>query len=138
MHDSIERYADIIDLPHHRSPRRETMPRADRAAQFSSFAALSVHSAAIHETARLTATQVELSESAQAALDETLRALLQEPDREVSITWFVPDARKTGGAYHTTVARLRRMDASRRCLLLQDGREIPLDSISELELHEAP
>lgn len=136
MHTPSEEYADIIHLPHHRSTRREPMPLADRAAQFSSFAALSGHGAAIRETARLTSPRLELTESARATLDETLRYLLQHPEREAKITWFEPDARKAGGAYRTTTAHLRRVDAACRCLILADGGRIPLAAVSELQLCE--
>ena len=54
------RYDDIIDLPHHVSAIRPHMPLYDRAAQFSPFAALSGHEAALKETARLTEEPVEL------------------------------------------------------------------------------
>lgn len=46
-------YDDIIDLPHPTSPKHPRMSMADRAAQFSPFAALSGHAGAIRETARL-------------------------------------------------------------------------------------
>lgn len=131
--DPSEVYADIINLPHHRSKRREPMPLADRAAQFSAFAALSAHGEAIRETARHTDHAQELTESARAALDSTLRYLLQHPEQEARITWFEPDARKAGGSYRTAIARLRRVDAVQRCLLLVDGRCIPLGAISELQ-----
>ena len=134
--DASDAYADIIHLPHHRSTRREPMPRADRAAQFSAFAALSGHGDAIRETARLTESAPELTESAHSALDATLRRLLHTSAAEVCITWFEPDARKVGGAYRTTIARVRRVDAGQRCLILEDGRRIPLEAISALE--EAP
>lgn len=39
-------YEDIIHLPHHQSTVHPQMPRADRAAQFSPFAALTGHEAA--------------------------------------------------------------------------------------------
>ena len=44
-------YDDIIDLPHHQSSVHPHMPLADRAAQFSPFAALTGHEAAIRKTA---------------------------------------------------------------------------------------
>ena len=47
-------YDDIIGLPHPTSAKHPRMPMADRAAQFSPFAALVGHGAAIQETARLT------------------------------------------------------------------------------------
>jgi hypothetical protein len=47
-------YEDILHLPRPVSSIRPQMPIADRAAQFSPFAALTGHGAAIRETARLT------------------------------------------------------------------------------------
>ena len=48
--ESEEKYADIINLPHHVSHCYPQMSMADRAAQFSPFAALTGHDAAIAET----------------------------------------------------------------------------------------
>ena len=48
------KYDDMIHLPHPTSSRHPRMSMADRAAQFSPFAALTGHGAAISETARLT------------------------------------------------------------------------------------
>ena len=59
-------YDDIIALPH---PEPRTHPRMslhDRAAQFSPFAALTGHSAAIAETGRLTDSRITLDESEMA------------------------------------------------------------------------
>ena len=52
-------YEDIIGLPHHVSIVHPQMSIYDRAAQFSPFAALTGHEAAIQETARLTEEQAE-------------------------------------------------------------------------------
>lgn len=52
-------YEDILYLPHHTSVVRPRMPLADRAAQFSPFAALSGYEDAIRETARITQEQNE-------------------------------------------------------------------------------
>ena len=45
-------YDDIITLPHHVSDVHPPMPRRDRAAQFSSFAALTGYEAVVAEPAR--------------------------------------------------------------------------------------
>ena len=45
-------YDDIITLPHHVSDVHPPMPRRDRAAQFSSFDALTGYEAVVAETAR--------------------------------------------------------------------------------------
>jgi hypothetical protein len=52
-------YADIIDMPHHNSARHRRMPMEKRAAQFSSFAALSGHEDAIKDTAEKNILEVE-------------------------------------------------------------------------------
>ena len=69
------RYDDIINLPHHVSQKHAPMARADRAAQFSPFAALTGLDAALRETARLTDQRITLDEYEQAELDKTLQAL---------------------------------------------------------------
>ena len=56
-------YDDIISLPHHQSTVHPHMSAIDRAAQFSPFAALTGHEAAIRETARQTAPRPELDET---------------------------------------------------------------------------
>ena len=48
----MEKYDDIIHLPHHVSKKHPQMSALDRAAQFSPFSALTGHEAAIRETAR--------------------------------------------------------------------------------------
>ena len=55
-------YDDIIGLPHPEPQTHPRMPLHDRAAQFSPFAALTGHSAAIAETGRLTDSRVILDE----------------------------------------------------------------------------
>lgn len=55
-----EEYADIIDLPHHRSARRKPMSLYNRAAQFAPFSALSGYEDMVSEEVCLTEQQVEL------------------------------------------------------------------------------
>ena len=54
-----ENYDDIINLPHHTSRQFQRMPLAERAAQFSPFAALTGYDAVIRETARQNETLYE-------------------------------------------------------------------------------
>lgn len=128
-------YDDIINLPHHVSRTRPQMPQADRAAQFAPFSALVGYGAALVETARLTDRRIELEEDDRAALDRKQQELLERIGErpEVAITWFVPDARKDGGQYITTVGRLKRIDEVRRVMVLVDRTEIPLNDIFDIE-----
>lgn len=55
------KYDDIINLPRPES-KYPRMPRANRAAQFSPFAALTGHEEAIRETASLQNTEEDIKE----------------------------------------------------------------------------
>ena len=58
-------YADIRNLPHHESKVHPRMPRANRAAQFMPFSALSGYEEAVQETARQTEQFRELDEDSR-------------------------------------------------------------------------
>lgn len=128
-------YEDIINLPHHVSKTRPQMSMLDRAAQFSPFAALTGYDAAIKETGRLTDEKIELGEEAKAALDRKQAFLMEMIDEqpELSIRYFLPDARKSGGAYVTISGNLKRFDEYERLLILTDSRKIPMDDIADIE-----
>lgn len=83
-------YEDIIDLPHPASGRHPRIPRISRAAQFSPFAALTGHEAAITETARLTDQKMELAEEAKEELEQIQQMLLEHiaEQPEITVTWF--------------------------------------------------
>lgn len=125
------RYDDIIDLPHPVSQRHPQMPLADRAAQFSPFAALTGLDAALQETARLTDQRITLDEYEQAELDKTLQALREAAPQHpaVEITYFQPDARKVGGQYVTSVGHVKRIAEYEQQLILTEGTSIPLAEI---------
>ena len=132
------KYDDIIALPH---PEPRTHPRMSlhgRAAQFSPFAALTGHSAAIAETGRLTDSRITLDESEMARVDAELQHLQELlPSRPtVSITYFVPDERKAGGSYQTVTGTVRRIDTVNGALLLTDPRAIPILDILDVAIQE--
>ena len=128
-------YDDIINLPHPTSAKHPRMPLSDRAAQFAPFAALSGHSAALVETARLTDQRMELDEDARAALDSKQQLLLERIKErpEITVTWFQPDAKKDGGRYIVSTGRLKRIHEADQVLILVDGLRIPIGDIVELE-----
>ena len=125
-------YDDIINLPHPTSAKHPRMPMIDRAAQFSPFAALAGHGAAIQETARITEQKAELTEDEKALLDEKLR-LLADANGEAIFTWFLPDEKKAGGAYVSTKGCLQKIDPLECRIVLTDGTVIPIEHISAIE-----
>ena len=128
-------YDDIINLPHHESPTRPRMPRENRAAQFSPFAAVVGHDAAIKETGRLTDKRIELGESSIAELDMKLLMLADLIDEhlEISVTYFLPDEKKEGGAYVTVTGAVKKIDDVQRVILFMDGKCIAITDIMEIE-----
>lgn len=128
------RYDDIIGLPHHVSRKHPQMPLLDRAAQFAPFAALTGHEAAIKETARLTEEEIELDENSKELLDFRLQQLQEHLSEhpEVTVTYFCPDEKKTGGAYETVTGVVKKVDEYAGELVFTDGRRIGLGAIVEL------
>ena len=130
------RYDDIIELPHHVSKKHPQMPLLDRAAQFAPFAALTGHEAAIKETARLTEEELFLDENSKELLDAELQYVLEHLSEhpEVTVTYFEPDAKKSGGAYVTVTGRVKKVDAYERSIVLADGGVIPMDEVIGMEV----
>lgn len=128
-------YDDIIALPHPTSKTHPRMSNEDRAAQFSPFAALTGHEAAIKETARLTDRKIDLDEYEKERLDEKLQVIAENlnSDMEVTITYFVPDEKKDGGAYRTVTGCVRKIDSYENKLVMRDKTVIPVDQIFGIE-----
>lgn len=125
------KYDDIMNLPHHVSKRHPQMSALNRAAQFSPFAALTGHDAAIQETARLTDSFIELDENRKNQLDEQLRLVRENLDcrPEIEVTYFRPDEKKSGGAYVTLFGKLKKIDEYSRQVIFTDGKSIPIERI---------
>lgn len=131
----MKEYDDIIHLPRHVSKKHPRMAIADRAAQFSPFAALTGHGSAIKETARLTDEKIELDEYIKDDLSHRLQ-ILEERIKErpvISITYFKPDSKKSGGAYATSISAIKKIDEYKRIIIMNDGAVIPIDEIISIE-----
>ena len=131
----MNKYDDIINLPHHTSATRQRMSTHDRAAQFSPFAALTGYDGVIEETARLTDEEDAASDESTAILDRKLRLLndIAGEHPYIEITYFIPDERKSGGRYETIYGYLKRIDENERCIILQDKQTIRFDRIRYLD-----
>lgn len=127
-------YDDIIDLPHPVSTKHPPMSMLQRAAQFAPFAALTGHGAAIQEAGRLTDTQKVLEEYDNRHLNEKMASFLTDLSQHpsVTITYFLPDARKEGGAYVTTSGVLKKYDEYLKVLTLEDGTQIDIPYIIDV------
>ena len=135
MENINHKYDDIINLPHHVSKKHPQMSLHDRAAQFSPFAALTGHKAAINETARLTDEKQILSEDVIAKLNEQLNLIKENIGTNliVTITYFVPDDRKSGGAYISNTGVVKKINEYNHTVVLTDKTVIPIEQISEMQ-----
>lgn len=124
----------MINLPHPVSKVHPQMPIAERAAQFSPFAALTGYGDAVKETARLTDAKIELDEDAKEILDEKLKQIREQIEEhpEIEITYFQPDERKKGGSYITITGCIKKIDDRKMSVVMQDKTEISIKDIIEI------
>lgn len=129
------KYDDIISLPHYTSTKRAHLSTAQRSAQFASFAALKGFEDEIAETACVTEERVVLDENEIEALNDALQYISYNLNEiaEVSITYFVPDKLKSGGAYITKVGKINKIDSITRVLTL-DTHQILINDIFKIEI----
>ncbi len=132
MNENIDKYKDILNLPHHTSKERKQMSLYDRAAQFAPFAALTGFDDDVEETERLTDLKTELADDRLTEMDERLNVLLlkikEQP--EVTLIVFENDEKKDGGCYKEIKGRIKRYDENERILYFVDGRTVSIDEIS--------
>lgn len=126
------RFDDIITHEYVKSTTRKRMTMVERAAQFGAFRAVVGHEDALHETARLTDKRIELDEYTKTVINDKLQSIKDNPEKEVSITFFVPDGRKSGGAYVKETGYVAKFREYERKIVLDNGIEIPIDEIIEI------
>ena len=130
----MNNYDDIINLPHHISAKHPRLSKEQRAAQFAPFAALTGYGDAIKETARITEDRIELDEEEKKKIDNKILELKNKITEKpkVTITFFVPDTKKSGGEYVTIIGNLKRIDEYNKLLILEDKKKISIEDIIEI------
>ena len=135
MKESIEKYKDIINLPHHISKKYIQMSRYERAAQFAPFAALTGYEDIIEEEGRLTEDRIEINEEAKYVLDRKMQILMNDVVHMpfVSITYFIPDENKSGGEYVTIDERVKKIDVLKQIIITDKDTSIPVKEIVDMQ-----
>lgn len=131
-------YTDIIDMPHHTSANHSSMSNLDRAAQFSSFAALTGYEQAVEEAARLTDGRLELSQEEINDLNYKMNYIMDNivSCPRVEVVYFVPDEKKSGGRYVTLDIKIRKTDPVLRTITDVDNNVINIDYICKINIFE--
>lgn len=128
------KYDDIINLPHYEPKNHKRMSMYARAAQFAPFAALTGYDDSVKETARQTNKRIEIDEELKAILDWKL----QEIQENIScgpiatITYFIPDIKKSGGKYVTISGKVKKIDEFKQIIILDKNKEIQINEIIEI------
>jgi hypothetical protein len=131
-----DNYDDIKHLTRPQYDDLHPMSMHDRAAQFSPFAALVGYDDAVAETARLTDSRAVLTEDEMFELNANLNRLLDSLDEqsEISVTYFVPDERKSGGKYVDKVGVVRIYDSYAQELVFMDKSRINIQDIISIKI----
>ena len=130
-----DNYDDIKHLTRPQYDDLHSMSMHDRAAQFSPFAALVGYDDAVAETARLTDSRAVLTEDEMSELNANLNRLLDSLDEqpEISVTYFVPDEKKSGGKYVEKVGEVRIYDSYAQELVFVDKTRIKIQDMIKIE-----
>ena len=112
------------------------MSQSNRAAQFAPFAALTGHAASISEAARLTDKKIELDDKAQETLNAKLNLLKEylKERPEITVTYFVPDTKKDGGAYVEYSGTIRVIDEIKNTLIFTDRTVINIEMVLDVQI----
>ena len=131
---SIHDYSDIIDIPRPEPRYHQRMPLADRAAQFSPFAALTGYSGVISEAGRTTDEKRILDEREKDRINRRLNTLQSRIRQQpfITVTCFVPDKHKEGGCTLSVNGNLKKIDSFSQQLEFVNGVKIPFDDIYDI------
>ena len=129
-----EKYERIVGLPHKQSSTRKHMSLYDRAAQFAPFAALTGYESSIQEKSRLTTQRLEIDEYEIEQINYKLQIVAEHlGEMKVAITYFVPDAKKSGGAYITKTGTVKQIEEYTKTVIMTDKTTIPIEEIVNIE-----
>ena len=124
-------YEDIVNLPPHISKRHPQPSMMDRAARFAPFAAITGYEEMVLEEARVTEERIDLDEGTLSLLNEKLNMIQEflDEEPEVTITYFEPDKKKSGGAYVNITGIVKRIDEYEHFVIMTDGKKIRIEDI---------
>ena len=128
-------YEDIVNLPPHISKKHPQPSMMDRAARFAPFAAITGYEEMVLEEARITEERIDLDEGTLSILNEKLNMIQEfiDEEPEITITYFEPDKKKSGGAYIDITGTVKRIDEYEHLVIMTDGKKIRVEDIYDLE-----
>lgn len=132
---SIEKYQQIIHNERPISKNHPPLSTESRAAQFSSFDALTGFKDVVRETTRKTEKKIDLDEYTLEEVNRKLNFLKDNIDSEftVKITYFEPDKTKDGGRYVEITDMIVKIREYEQDLIMGNGKIIPIKDLYMVE-----
>lgn len=132
----MDKYDDIINLPHYEPKYHPRMSKYKRSAQFAPFAALVGYDEQVQECSRITDKRLEIDEELKDIINSKLNKIneLIKNKPEIEITYFIPDIKKEGGKYITEKVNVKRIDFINDFIKLTDNRIIVLNDIIDIKI----
>ena len=127
----MREYLSIINHPHYELRYHPRMSRANRAAQFAPFDALTGYKEELGEVRRQTTKRKVLLEDEHHILNHKLQSL--DKNNFIQITYFVPDSNKLGGSYQKVEGQVKRIDEANKIIVLKDKKKIRLEQIIDIQ-----
>lgn len=134
----MDKYDDIINLPHYEPKYHPRMSKYKRSAQFAPFAALVGYDEQVKECSRLTHKRLEIDDELKEKINNKLNKIneLIKNSPEVEITYFIPDEKKDGGKYITEKGNAKRIDYINRFIKFTDNKKIILDDVIDVKIND--
>ncbi len=134
----MNKYDDIINLPHYEPKYHPRMSKYKRSAQFAPFAALVGYDEQVQECSRLTDKRLEIDDELKEKINYKLNKIneLIKNNPVVEITYFIPDVKKDGGKYITEKGNVKRIDYINRFIKFTDNKKIILDDVIDIKIND--
>lgn len=131
----INKYEDMISLPHYQSKNHKRMPLINRASQFAPFSALEGYQEAILNVSRLMTPKKMLDDDLKARLDLKMKILYNHlnDNYEIKITYFKKMNNDNEGFYYTLMGVIKRIDTQNKIILMNDSTEIKFEDIYDID-----
>lgn len=131
----MNKYDNIINLPHHVSKYRTNLSSSQRASQFAPFSALTGYGEAIKEKEKILSDKIILEDDEKELINECLQRLSNDIKNNpyVTITYFVKDKLTDKGNYITISGNLKKIDIINKWIILTSNIKIELDNIIKIK-----
>lgn len=131
----MHKYLEIINLSHYEPKNHPRMTIENRSAQFAPFSALTGYKEAIIESSRITDDEKDLDENEKEIINEKLQFIQNhlKEKREVVITYFIKDIKKSGGHYLKKQGIIQKIILNNDSIIMEDNTKIPINNIINID-----